>query len=82
MIDERGKPFVTMTHDEASKNHPCGLHDEPSYERRARMYETNSATDGYKALKLYFSKVNAKCEALFQQPRRDWNDHSSTDLLV
>ena len=32
----------------------------------AQMYENNSATDGYKALKLYLLKVNTKCKALFQ----------------
>ena len=49
-MDEQSKPFVTMTHDKASKNHPGGLHDKPSHEKSAPMYETDSKTDGYKAI--------------------------------
>ncbi|KAK2555511.1 hypothetical protein P5673_022851 [Acropora cervicornis] len=63
-----------MTHDETSKNHPGGLKDKSSFEKTARMYETESDTDGYRALSLYISKLNLKCEALFQLPRRDWNE--------
>ena len=68
--DEQCKPFVTMTHDEASKNHPDGLHDKPSHEKSSRMYESDSKTDGGKALKLYLSKCNPKCEAC------DWSEQS------
>ena len=73
-VDEQGKRYVTMTHDETSKNHPGGLKDKSSFEKTARMYETDSDTDGYRALSLYISKLNLKCEALFQLPRRDWNE--------
>lgn len=38
------------------------------------MYETESETDGYRSLSLYISKLNPKCEALFQVPRRYWNE--------
>ncbi|XP_020915719.1 uncharacterized protein LOC110253182 [Exaiptasia diaphana] len=69
--------FVTMTHDEASKNHPGGVVDIRSYEKLARMYETPSITDGYTALKTYLSKLNPSCDALYQYPKRNWqpNDH-------
>ena len=73
-VDEQGKRYVTMTHDETTKNHPGGLQDRSSFEKTARMYETESETDGYRALSLYISKLNPKCEALFQQPRRDWSE--------
>ena len=73
-VDENGKRYATMTHDEATKNHPGGLQDKSSHENSARMYETDSPTNGYKALRLYLSKLNPKCEALFQYPRRDWKD--------
>ena len=63
-----------MTHDEMSKSHPSGLKDKSSFEKTARMYETYRDTDGYRALSLYISKLNLKCEALFQLPRRDWNE--------
>ena len=53
--------------------YPGGLKDKSSFEKTARMYETESDTDGYRALGLYISKLNPKCEALFQLPRRDWN---------
>lgn len=73
-VDEQDKRYVTMTHDETSKNHPGGLKDKSSFEKTARMYETESDTDGYRALSLHISKLNPKCEALFQLPRRDWNE--------
>jgi len=41
------------------------------------MYETSSPIDGYKALNLYLSKLNPKCEAFFQFPRRDWSEEKS-----
>ena len=77
-VDEQGKRYVTMTHDETTKNHPGGLQDRSSFEKTARMYETESENDGYRALSLYISKLNPKCEALFQQPRRDWNESAIT----
>ena len=46
-VDEQGKDYVTMTHDEKSKNHPGGLKDNSSFEKTACMYETESDTDGY-----------------------------------
>ena len=52
-VDEQGKHCVTMTHDEMSKSHPSGLKDKSSFEKTARMYETDSNTDGYLALSLY-----------------------------
>ena len=64
--------YVTMTHNEASKNHPGGLSDVPTTKTSARMYETNSDNDGYKAMELYHSKLS-DCEAFFQYPRRNWN---------
>ena len=73
-VDEQGKRYVTMAHDEATKNHPGGLQDRSSFEKTARMYETESDTDVYRALSLYISKLNPRCEALFQLPRRDWNE--------
>ena len=61
-----------MAHDEASKNYPGGVGDIPSMEKYARMYETEDTNDGYKALKLYLTKLNPKCEAFFQYPRKNW----------
>lgn len=78
-VDEAGKCYATMTHDEATKNHPGGLQDKSSYEKNARMYETDSETDGYRALKFYLSKLNPKCEALFQFPRREWSEMNADD---
>ena len=81
-VDEEGKRYITMTHDESTKNHPGGLHDTATFEKTARMYETNSDTDGYRALRLYLSKLNPKCEALFQLPRRDWTEASGAAQTV
>ena len=64
-VDEQGKRYVTMTHYETSKNHPGGLKDKSSFEKTALMYETDSDTDGYRALSLYISKLNLKCKKSF-----------------
>lgn len=53
------------------KNHSGGVGDIPSMEKYARMYETEDTNDGYQALKLYPTKLNPKCEAFFQYPRKN-----------
>ena len=68
-IDASGRNYVTMAHDEASKNHPGGLNGVQSTEKEARMYEPGEEKDGYKAMKLYLSKVNPNCTAFFQYPK-------------
>ena len=70
--DAKGDLFVTMAHDERTKNHPGGVSDEGTYEKNARMYKTSSKTDGYTALEKFLSKLNPECEALFQDPKRNW----------
>lgn len=40
-------------------------------EKEARMYETEDQSDGFKALKLYLQKVNPKCTAFFQHPKKN-----------
>ena len=62
-----------MAHDEASKNHPGGVGDISSMEKYARMYEREDTNNGYKALKLYLTKLNTKCEAFFQDPGNNWS---------
>ena len=71
-IDASGRNYVTMAHNEVSKNHPGGLKDTNSTEKYARMYETDSPNDGYKAVKLYLSKLNPKSSAFFLYPSRNW----------
>ncbi|XP_068737168.1 zinc finger MYM-type protein 2-like [Montipora capricornis] len=71
-VDASERNYVTMAHDEVSKNHPGGLKDTSSTEKYARMYETDSPNDGYKAVKLYLSKLNPKSSAFFQYPSRNW----------
>ena len=61
-VDEQGKRYVTLTHDERTKNHPGELQNRSSFEKTARIYETESKTDGYLALSLYISKLNPKCK--------------------
>ncbi|KAK3752977.1 hypothetical protein QZH41_005133 [Actinostola sp. cb2023] len=62
-----------MAHDEVSKNHPGGLKDVTSVEKYARIYETDQENDGYKAMKLYLSKLNPESEAFFQYPKnKNW----------
>ena len=75
--DAKGKQFVSMAHDEATKNHQGGVADVESFEKSARMYKTNSKFDGYTALEIFLSKLHPNCEALFQFPKRNWKagDH-------
>ena len=60
-VDGSGRRFVTMAHDEATKNHPGGVSDVPRSEKLARMYETPQENGGYKALKFYMAKLNPQC---------------------
>ena len=55
--DAARRKFVTMAHDEASKNHPGGVHDSSSNKKEARMYESAESNDGYRVLKLYLEKI-------------------------
>ena len=70
--DAKGDHFVTMAHDESTKNHPGGVSDVESYEKNTPMYKTSSKSDGYTALEKFLSKLNPECEALFQYPKRNW----------
>ena len=70
--DATGRQFARMSHDEALKNHPGGVVDPVSFEKLARMYQTTHPTDGYTALQLYIQRLNPKCEAFFQYPKRNW----------
>ena len=74
MHDENNRPYATMTHDEASKNHPGGVGDVESFEKEGRMYKaSDDPSDGYNALQVYISKMNPKCSAFFQYPKRKWS---------
>ncbi|KAL9952834.1 hypothetical protein ACROYT_G040147 [Oculina patagonica] len=71
--DDSGQEYASMTHDEATKNHPGGIEDSSSSEKEARMYSTSEDPlfdDGLNCLKMYLQKLNPKCEALFQYPTR------------
>ncbi|KAK3735537.1 hypothetical protein QZH41_005014 [Actinostola sp. cb2023] len=71
--DPQGKAYITMAHNECTKNHPGGINDVESFEKDGRMYETTSeANDGYYALRLYISKLNPSCKSFFQYPKREW----------
>ena len=70
--DASGRKFVIMALDEATINHPGGLSDVSSHENLARMYETPEENDGYKAMKIYLAKLNPKCDAFFQYPKKHW----------
>ncbi len=77
--DENKRPYATMTHDEASKNHPGGVDDAESFEKEGRMYKaSDDPNDGFNALQLYISKQNPNCSAFYQYPKRKW----SPDCLI
>ncbi|CAB4038849.1 Hypothetical predicted protein [Paramuricea clavata] len=42
--DPTGEEYATMTHSEASKNHPGGIKDSESFQHIGRMYQTNEET--------------------------------------
>lgn len=71
-VDAAGRNYITMTHDEITKNHPGGLKDVSSTEKYARLYETDQENDGYKAIQLYLTKLNPLSEAFFQYPKKNW----------
>ena len=62
-----------MAHDEVTKSHPGGVSGVLTNEKLARVYETSDENDGYKAMKLYISKLNPKSDAFFQYPKKQWN---------
>ena len=70
--DDTGREYVSMTHDEATKNHPGGIDDVASVENEARMYSTSDDQlfDRLNCLKMYLQKTNPRCEAMFQYPKR------------
>ena len=69
--DENGKRYVTMVHDEASKNHRLS-DNAVSIKKLGRMYQTEHPNDGYNALRLYLEKLNPECSAFFQYLKRSW----------
>lgn len=76
-VDEKGRRYAKMTHDELTKNHQGGLKNDFSHEKDGRLYETDTPNDGCRALQLYLSKLHPRCEAFFQLPKRDWK----TDMM-
>ena len=73
LIDESGREYASMTHDEATKNHSGGMKDVSSMEKEARMYSTSDDPlfDGINCLKMYLHKLNPQCDALFQYPKQN-----------
>ena len=71
-MDESGREYVSVTHKEATKNHPGGIDNLSSVEKEARMYSTSDDQlfDGLNCLNMYLQKLNPRCEALFQYPKR------------
>ena len=63
MKDDTGREYVSMTHDEATKNHPGGIDDVASVEKEARMYSTSNDQlfDSLNCLKVYLQKTNPHC---------------------
>lgn len=70
--DDTGREYLSMTHDEATNNHPGGIDDVASVEKEARIYSTSNDQlfDGLNCLKMYLQKTNPRCEAFLQYPKR------------
>ena len=58
-MDESGREYVSMTHDEATKNQPEGIKETSSVEKEARMCSTSEDQlfDGLDCLKVYLQKL-------------------------
>ena len=69
--DANGREFVTMQFNESTKNHPGTINND--FQSRKRMYSDGSEKCPVNALKLYLSKLNPGCDALFQRPIRSFH---------
>ena len=71
MKDDTGREYVSMTHHEATKNHPGRINNIASLEKEARMYliSNDHLLDGLNCLKMYLQKTNPHCEVFFQYPK-------------
>ena len=69
--DADGNDFITMSHDELTKNHLGGFDEKTCEERQTRLYSIGQDGDAFSCFQLYASKLNPKQEAFFQKPRSD-----------
>jgi len=65
--DDTEREYVSMTHDETTKNHPGGIDDIASAEKEARMYSTSNDQlfDSLNCLNVYLQKTNPRCKVFF-----------------
>ena len=69
-IDDVGREYACLKYLHAQKNHKGDSVKDK--EERPVMYGTGGQDCPLAALKLYISKLNPKCDAFFQQPKRKW----------
>lgn len=67
--DADGIDYVTMSHEELSKNHQGGFADKSSEERQTRLYSTGQDGDAFSCFRKYLDKLNPRQQAFFQKPR-------------
>lgn len=67
--DADGVDYVSMTHEELSKNHQGGFPDKSSNERQTRLYSTGQDGDAFSCFRKYLDKLNPRQQAFFQKPR-------------
>ncbi|KXJ20120.1 hypothetical protein AC249_AIPGENE10371 [Exaiptasia diaphana] len=68
--DAAGRNYITMTHDEITKNHPGGLKDVSSTEKLARIYETEHVDGGYKAIQIIPGRIGPLAASLITGTNR------------
>ncbi len=67
--DASGRQFIRVTFNEHEKNHPGMLKEK--FQRSKRVYEIPGDDHcPVKALQLYLSKLNPKCEWFYQRPKK------------
>ena len=66
-VDDVGREYAELKYNDAQKNHQG---DSRKNQQSPRMYGTEDEGCPLEALKLYINKLNPKCSAFYQQPRK------------
>ena len=66
-VDDVGREYAELKYNDAQKNHQG---DSRKKQQSPRMYGTEDEGCPLEALKLYINKLNPKCSAFYQQPRK------------
>lgn len=77
--DDVGAKYVCQNITETTKNHQGGQKQSEQDYSDTRMYSATGILDPVSAYEMYYSKLNPKCEALWQTPLKDTKFRLSTN---